>query len=467
MEENGATVSGGYHAPLLLSKRSGNEWTAFAHIITGVIGSGVLSLSWSVAQLGWVAGPVSLVLFALVTLLNASLLSTLHIYPDPNNGVDIINHSYLQAVHNILGNLNSRICSFFVYFNLVKLGVVYTITSAISIRAIEQSNCYHEHGREADCEYGLKTYIILFGIIQIIASQIPNFRSTKWLSVVAASMSFAYSLIGSGLGLAQTIGIDDWVPIFELDGAFGNGKIKGSIGGVPSDKPIQKVWLVAQAIGDIAFAYPFPLIFLEIQSTLKSPPPEEVTMKKASRIAIFTTTLFYLCCGGSGYAAFGNATPGNILTGFGFYEPYWLIDFANVCVFLHLVGGYQIFSQTLYGIVERWYAEKYLENESTSNRILGMSRNHFQFYFRVSYVVITTSIAMVFPYFNEVVAFSGSVTFWPLVVYFPVQMYFVRNGIAPWTVKWIGFCIFTIVCLFVSIFALVGSIQGLIAKRFG
>ena len=88
-------------------------------------------------------------------------------------------------------------------------------------RAIEQSNCYHEHGREAACEYGLKTYMILFGILQIIASQIPNFRSTKWLSVVAASMSFAYSVIGSGLGLAQTIGIDDWVPNFEFDDAFG------------------------------------------------------------------------------------------------------------------------------------------------------------------------------------------------------------------------------------------------------
>ncbi|KAJ9562880.1 hypothetical protein OSB04_008040 [Centaurea solstitialis] len=373
----------------------GNEWTAFAHIITGVIGSGVLSLSWSVAQLGWVAGPVSLVLFALVTLLNASLLSTLHIYPDPNNGVDIINHSYLQAVHNILGSLNGRICSLLVYFNLVKLGVVYTITSAISIRAIEQSNCYHEHGREAPCEYGIKTYMILFGIVQIIVSQIPNFRSTKWLSIIAASMSFTYSLIGSGLGLAQTIG---------------NGKIKGSIGGVPTDEPIQKVWLVAQAIGDIAFSYPFHLIFLKF-STLKSPPPEEVTMKKASRIAVFTPLFFYFCCGGFGYAAFGNSTPGNILTGFGFYEPYWLVDFANACVFLHLVGGYQIFSQTLYGIVDRWYAEKYLEYGPTSNQILGMSLNHFRFSFRVSYVVLTTSIAMIFPYFNEVVAFSGSVNF--------------------------------------------------------
>ncbi|KAL2553886.1 Transmembrane amino acid transporter domain-containing protein [Forsythia ovata] len=38
-------------------KRTGTVWTASAHIITAVIGSGVLSLAWATAQLGWIAGP--------------------------------------------------------------------------------------------------------------------------------------------------------------------------------------------------------------------------------------------------------------------------------------------------------------------------------------------------------------------------------------------------------------------------
>lgn len=79
-----------------------------------------------------------------------------------------------------------------------------------------------------------------------------------------------------------------------------------------------------------------------MKDTLKSPPPESETMKKASTLAITVTTLFYLFCGGFGYAAFGDDTPGNLLTGFGFYEPYWLVDFANACVVAHLVGGYQV-----------------------------------------------------------------------------------------------------------------------------
>ncbi|KAL8205751.1 hypothetical protein R6Q57_009302 [Mikania cordata] len=430
-----------------------NEPTALAHIITAVIGSGVLSLSWSVAQLGWIAGPISLILFALVTYLNASLLVNFHHYSHHRDGVTVINHSYFEAVQNILGDSNALVCALLLYFNIFKLGVVYTITSASSIRAIEQSNCYHEQGHEAACEYGIEYYMLLFGIIQILVSQIPNFCSTKWLSVIAAVMSCVYSFIGSGLGLAK---------------AIGNGNIKGSIGGVPTDKPIQKVWLIAQAIGDIAFAYPFPLIFLETQSTLKSPPSVEVTMKKASRIAVLSTTVFYFCCGGFGYAAFGNSTPGNILTGFGFYEPYLLIDLANACVFLHLVGGYQIFSQTLYALAERSYAERYPESNIIKDfKIWEIRMNPMRLCFRTSYVVLTTSIGMAFPYFNEVVAFAGSVTFWPLVVYFPVEMYIVHKRVVPWTIKWVLLRIFTIVCLFVAIFAFIGSVQGIIAKRFG
>jgi hypothetical protein len=54
-----------------------------------------------------------------------------------------------------------------------------------------------------------------------------------------------------------------------------NGTIKGSITGVPMRSPVQKVWRVSQAIGDIAFAYPYSLILLEIQVTgARLPLPE-------------------------------------------------------------------------------------------------------------------------------------------------------------------------------------------------
>jgi len=80
-----------------------------------------------------------------------------------------------------------------------------------------------------------------------------------------------------------------------------------------------------------------------LKDTLKSPPPENQTMKKASVIAVTVTTFMYLTCGGAGYAAFGDNTPGNLLTGFDSSKSsYWLVNFANVCIVVHLVGSYQV-----------------------------------------------------------------------------------------------------------------------------
>jgi amino acid permease len=82
---------------------AGTAWTATAHIITAVIGSGVLSLAWSVAQLGWVGGPAAMVLFAGVTLVQSSLLADCYIFHGPDNGV-VRNRSYVDAVRFYLGD---------------------------------------------------------------------------------------------------------------------------------------------------------------------------------------------------------------------------------------------------------------------------------------------------------------------------------------------------------------------------
>lgn len=74
---------------------------ATAHIITAVIGSGVLSLAWAVAQLGWVAGPVVMFLFAVVNLYTSNLLTQCYRTGDSVTGHR--NYTYMEAVNSILG----------------------------------------------------------------------------------------------------------------------------------------------------------------------------------------------------------------------------------------------------------------------------------------------------------------------------------------------------------------------------
>lgn len=80
---------------------AGSVWTASSHIITAVIGSGVLSLAWAIAQLGWVAGPSMMFLFSFVTYYTSTLLSVCYRSGDQLNGKR--NYTYMDAVRSYLG----------------------------------------------------------------------------------------------------------------------------------------------------------------------------------------------------------------------------------------------------------------------------------------------------------------------------------------------------------------------------
>lgn len=82
---------------------AGTLWTATSHIITAVIGSGVLSLAWAVGQLGWVAGPVVMTLFAVVNLYTSNLLAQCYRAGDLVTGQR--NYTYMDAVKANLGAL--------------------------------------------------------------------------------------------------------------------------------------------------------------------------------------------------------------------------------------------------------------------------------------------------------------------------------------------------------------------------
>ncbi|KAH9301076.1 hypothetical protein KI387_012659, partial [Taxus chinensis] len=306
-------------------RRTGTVWTASAHIITAVIGSGVLSLAWSMAQLGWIIGIAVLIAFSFVTLYTSSLLADCYRSPDPVRGKR--NYTYMDAVKVNLGSMQIWLCGLTQYTNLYGTAIGYTITASISMAAINRSDCFHENGDKAPCHPSNNPYMIAFGLVQIIMSQIPDFHRLWWLSIVAAVMSFTYSTIGLGLAI----------------GKVAEGNFHGTLTGIDvgTVTQAQKVWRVFQALGNIAFAYSYSMILIEIQDTVKSPPAENKTMKKATLLGVSVTTTFYMLSGCLGYAAFGNNSPGNLLTGFGFYNPFWLIDFANACIVLHLVGAYQ------------------------------------------------------------------------------------------------------------------------------
>lgn len=199
--------------------------------------------------------------------------------------------------------------------------------------------------------------MLIFGAIEIILSQCPNLEKITFLSIIASVTSFLYSAIALCLSIVK------FSSHLEFKGTF---KVANGGTGLPTST---KFWQAFQGLGNIAFAYSYSDILLEIQvfqyepqmiffilfnttyclhfnflnlikDTLKSPPPENTVMKKVSLNAICATTLFYVSLGCMGYAAFGNDAPGNILAGS--YSLIWLVDIANIAVVIHLIGAYQV-----------------------------------------------------------------------------------------------------------------------------
>ncbi|KAJ4964224.1 hypothetical protein NE237_024163 [Protea cynaroides] len=436
-------------------KRTGTMFTAVAHIITSVIGSGILSLAWALAQLGWIAGTAILMAFAVITYFTSVLLADCYRSPDPITGKR--NYTYMDVVRANLGEMKVKLCGLAQYGLIIGSTIGFTITSSISMVAVKRSNCFHKNGHQVDCYTSNYPFMIIFACIQILASQILNFHKLSWLSIVAAVMSFGYASIGVGLSIAKV--------------AEKRHHVRTSLTGVVVGIDVsvaEKVWNTLQALGNIAFAYSFAIVLVEIQDTLKSSPPESKVMKKASLVGISITTLFYMMCGCFGYAAFGNDAPGNFLTGFGFYEPFWLIDIANVCIVIHLVGTYRVFCQPIFGFVEdsctQWWPESGFIKNEYAVKIPFLEPyyiNFFRLVWRTTYVILATVIAMIFPFFNDIVGFVGATTFWPLTVYFPIEMYIAQAKIKKYSPRWTWLKILSWACLIVSIVAAIGSIQGL------
>ncbi|KAJ6433678.1 hypothetical protein OIU84_017387 [Salix udensis] len=405
--------------------------------------------------------------------------------PDPVTGKR--NYTYIHAVRELLGPKSELICGVLQYSILWGTMIGYTVTTAISIASVKRTTCFHDKGRNAKCGVSGNLYMLIYGAIEIFLSQCPSLEKVTILSVIASVTSFAYALIALCLTTAKL---------------SSNHEFKGSlmvamVGNTEATS--ERFWQAFQALGNIALAYTYCMLLLEIQDTLKSHPPENKVMKRASLYVVAGTALFYISLGCMGYAAFGNDVPGNVLSGF--YEPFWLVDIANIAVIIHLIGAYQdtdytlyllenglkisflgacvsisafivklVYAQPVYAINEKWVGSRW--PTSPFNKIhtirfpcsrkgsLHLTINRL--FLRTIFVIFTTAVAMMFPFFNAILGLLGSISFWPLTVYFPISMYIVQAKIQRGSYRWFGLQALGFVCLIVTVVSGIGSVAGMV-----
>ena len=88
--------------------------------------------------------------------------------------------------------------------------------------------------------------------------------------------------------------------------------------------------------------------------------------------------------------------------------------------------------------------------------------NLLRLIWRTTFVICTTLVSMLLPFFNDILGVLGALSFWPLTVYFPIQMHISRCKIQRWSHKWSLLQGLSLFCLLISLASLVGSIQGVI-----
>ena len=327
----------------------GTLMTCMMHVFCAVVGAGVLALPYSVSWLGWVAGPLLIILFYLFSLLSSILLASLY----EVNGVE--HARYHHVVSHILGKKQAIWASVFQLANIFLTMIAYTITGASALVAIATLSYQYQGVDPSDQTFspangGVWKMTLIFGAAEVVLSQVPSLEEAWWVSVIGTIGSLIYALIALILGLAN---------------ASNN---EGTVGG-QSSTPANKAFNILNSLGAIGFAFNFSLILPEIQDTLKQPPSAVGTMKKVCGFAVTGCFVFYFMISVAGYAALGNSVQPIILDSF--CSPRWALMLAQIAILLHMLTAYQVFGQAMFNTLESHVKWWLLRREAKELHVTG------------------------------------------------------------------------------------------------
>lgn len=127
--------------------------------------------------------------------------------------------------------------------------------------------------------------------------------------------------------------------------------------------------------------------------------------------------------------------------------------------------------QPIYQLVEEWSIRRWpgsdfiVKEHPIGIPFIGIYKmNFFRLMWRTAYVIITCVIAMIFPVFNSVLGLIGALSFWPLTIYFPVEMYISQAHIRRFSPTWIWLNILNWASFIITFAAAAACVQGIIIQ---
>lgn len=360
------------------------------HSVCAVVGAGVLGLPYAFSYLGWMGGLCSLTVLFCVSLYTSYLLSELH--EDGN----IRLNTYREIGQHVWGEKRGWWAVAPVQFTLMAgLCITYAVTAGQSLKGIASSEC-----SGVDCQDGIAPWIILFGIVQLFLSQVPDFHSLWWISLMGGAMSIGYCTIAAGGSIAAALSDEDYAVVGNTTDVQNNSS--------SSSSTADNVFGIMNALGSVAFTFGGQAVVPEIQATLATPPRSPLSMMKAIGASYIVVFFTYYSVGISGYAAFGSNVEPDILLSI--KKPQILVDIADLMVVFHVAAGYQVFAMPLFDVFENYVRSKM----SKMPRPVVL-----RLLVRTLFVFVTTFIAVLIPFFGDLMGLIASIGLMPVTFILP------------------------------------------------
>lgn len=389
-----------------------------------MVGAGVLSLPYAMSELGWGPGIAILILSWTITLYTLWQMVEMHEMV-PGKRFDRYHELGQHAFGEKLGLWivvpQQLICE-------VGVNIVYMVTGGTSLKKFHDIICL-PHCKEIKRTY----FIMIFGSVHFVLSQLPNFNSMSGVSLAAAVMSLSYSTIAwaTSIEKGRQPGIDYSYKATTTSGAVFN---------------------FFNALGDVAFAYAGHNVVLEIQATIPSTPekPSKKPMWRGVVVAYIVVALCYFPVALIGYWAFGNSVDDNILMTLN--KPKWLIAAANMMVVIHVIGSYQIYAMAVFDMMETVLVKKLHLPPGLMLRLVARSL----------YVAFTIFVAMTFPFFGGLLGFFGGFAFAPTTYFLPCVMWLAIYKPRRFSLSWIANWICITFGVMLMILAPIGGLKQII-----
>ncbi|CAN6464180.1 unnamed protein product [Victoria cruziana] len=409
----------------ITASQNAKWWYSTFHNVTAMVGAGVLSLPYAMAQLGWGPGIAVLVLSWIITLYTLWQMVEMH---------EMVPGKRFNRYHELGQYAFGEKLGLYIVVPqqlVVEVGVniVYMVTGGKSLKKFHDTIC-------PNCkDIRLTYFILIFASCHLVLSQLPNFNSISVVSLAAAVMSLSYSTIAWGASAQK-------------------GKQAHVDYGLKATTVPGTIFNVLSALGDVAFAYAGHNVVLEIQATIPSTPekPSKKPMWKGVIFAYITVAICYFPVALVGYWAFGNNVADNVLISL--EKPRWLIALANMFVVIHVIGSYQIYAMPVFDMIETVLIKKLHFKPSFVLRLVSRS----------VYVAFTCFVGITFPFFGGLLGFFGGFAFAPTTYFLPCIMWLAiykpRRFSLSWWTNWV--CI--VLGLLLMLLSPIGGLREIIVS---